>query len=252
MTHPEDLLAGYVGGALGEAERAEVEAHLAGCARCRDEVALAGAARAALRSLTEVPAPAGVGHAAIEEARRAAAAATERPWYVRVGPVAAAAAVIAVLALTLPKLGGADNSNRAAEAASAGADLGPGAQTESAHAAPVLEDLTGTDFAPEDLQQIARDTVDAKDTVAAPVVAGDSLTDAATGCIEQQVPSALPSPEGATLIRLIHARFQGGDSFIAIYLQAPAAGEPPTEALVFVVRSDACNIVGYSQLPLGS
>ena len=50
-THPEDLLAPYVDGSLGTDERAVVEAHLAGCDRCRDEVDLARPARAVLASL---------------------------------------------------------------------------------------------------------------------------------------------------------------------------------------------------------
>src|SRR5205807_10052002 len=45
MNHPEELLAAYVEGALGDQERAEVDAHLATCGTCRDEVELAARAR---------------------------------------------------------------------------------------------------------------------------------------------------------------------------------------------------------------
>ena len=47
MSHPEDLLADYVGGTLDERERAAVDAHLPGCARCSAEVRQAEAAKAA-------------------------------------------------------------------------------------------------------------------------------------------------------------------------------------------------------------
>src|SRR2546428_11207997 len=102
MTHPEEQLAAYVDGALPGHERAEVERHLAECARCREEVALARAASQAMRGLEEVPAPAGVA----SEALREAAATSKPPWYVKLVPVAAAAALVAVIvAAALPKIG---------------------------------------------------------------------------------------------------------------------------------------------------
>ena len=61
MTHPEELLAGYVDGTLSAKERDAVESHVAECARCSREIALATSARSALRSLPEVPAPPGFG-----------------------------------------------------------------------------------------------------------------------------------------------------------------------------------------------
>lgn len=54
VAHPEELLALYVEGTGSRDERAQVEAHLASCAVCREEVAVAGAARAELTSLPEV------------------------------------------------------------------------------------------------------------------------------------------------------------------------------------------------------
>ena len=57
MRHPEELLAAFVDGTATVRDRAEVEAHLTFCAICRDEVDLARAGRAALRSLPEVDAP---------------------------------------------------------------------------------------------------------------------------------------------------------------------------------------------------
>ena len=38
MTHPEELLAGYVDGSLTDPDRPTVDAHLLTCARCRAEV----------------------------------------------------------------------------------------------------------------------------------------------------------------------------------------------------------------------
>jgi hypothetical protein len=55
--HPDELLAGYVDGSASPEERRAVDAHLAGCSRCREELGLARTARAALVSLPELEAP---------------------------------------------------------------------------------------------------------------------------------------------------------------------------------------------------
>ena len=49
MSHPDDLLADYVDGTLDEGARADVDTHLLGCERCRDEVRLAASAKAGNR-----------------------------------------------------------------------------------------------------------------------------------------------------------------------------------------------------------
>ena len=54
MTHPDDLLADYVDGDLGEREHAEVEAHLATCERCRADVRSSRLARDELASVPAV------------------------------------------------------------------------------------------------------------------------------------------------------------------------------------------------------
>ena len=51
MSHPEDLLAEYVDGTLTERERAFVDTHLDGCARCSSEIRQAEAAKTALSEL---------------------------------------------------------------------------------------------------------------------------------------------------------------------------------------------------------
>ena len=106
MTHPEELLAGYVDGTLSAKDRAAVEAHLAACSRCSREVELARGARTALRSLTEVPAPQGVATKALEEATGARPAVGGTPRWYRFGGVAAAvAAGLLVFTLVLPHIG---------------------------------------------------------------------------------------------------------------------------------------------------
>ena len=60
MTHPEELLADYVDGALTDDERAAADAHLATCETCREEIELARQAVTALASLEEESVPFGV------------------------------------------------------------------------------------------------------------------------------------------------------------------------------------------------
>ena len=112
MNHPDALLAEYVDGALAEGERPIIERHLDICERCREEVALARAARSALASVAEAPAPGDLGDAAIAEARRRAAGApaavahAEKPgWYRWAGAAAGIAAALALLTFVLPHVG---------------------------------------------------------------------------------------------------------------------------------------------------
>ena len=113
MTHPEELLAGYVDGTLSAQERAAVETHVAGCPKCSREIAMASSARSALRGLDEVPAPEDIGSLAIQEAsgHRAAPGVGGTPrWYRVGGLVAAVAAGLLVFTLVLPRIGQSDDA----------------------------------------------------------------------------------------------------------------------------------------------
>src|SRR4051794_41951721 len=73
MSHPDPLLADYVDGTLDPSTRAEVDAHLRTCARCRGGGSLATAGANAAQRLGEPATPAGLGGAAGQEATRLAA-----------------------------------------------------------------------------------------------------------------------------------------------------------------------------------
>ena len=122
MTHPLEQLAPYVDGSLTGPERLEVERHLASCAQCRSEVAVASEARAALRSMPEVEVPTDLGVPALEAMGTGEAHHPGPPRWVRAMPFVAAAAVVALLAITLPRLGGgtAADSGAADQALPAG------------------------------------------------------------------------------------------------------------------------------------
>ena len=113
MSHPEDLLADYVDGTLAERERAVVDAHLDGCARCSAEVRQAEAAKTALSELEDVPVPFGVTGPVLAEAGRRFERRPGVVWgrFQWAAGLAAAAALILVVALNV---GGGDAQNAAA------------------------------------------------------------------------------------------------------------------------------------------
>jgi anti-sigma factor RsiW len=105
MTHPEEQLSGYVDGTLGTDERAEVDAHLATCATCREEIELSTRAVTMLRELPEMPVPFGTTRPVMAEAGKKRTSRTRRSWGGRTqwaAGLAAAAVLVAVVAVALP------------------------------------------------------------------------------------------------------------------------------------------------------
>jgi hypothetical protein len=90
--HPYELLPEYADGALSDEERAGVEAHLATCDVCREELELAGEARAVLGALPEVDPPFGATRPVLRRARAPRWWSSPAAW--RVAAVAAAAVVV--------------------------------------------------------------------------------------------------------------------------------------------------------------
>src|SRR5947209_4139235 len=117
MNHPHDQLALYVDGSLDADERAGVDAHLAGCETCREEVAAAGRAWRALRSLPEIDLPRTHIRSAMPRRGRVRRRRVPVEWVAGVAAAASIAAIFALVALsnTVP-VGG----NTAAGGANAG------------------------------------------------------------------------------------------------------------------------------------
>jgi len=251
MTHPEEHLAGYVDATLSPHEQRAVDAHLAGCARCRREVALATGARAALGSLAEVPAPPGVAASALREAGAAKRARpTNGPgWYRIAGIAAAAAAGLLVVSLVLPKVGG--NSNDATDrqaVAAGGADAGGIAE---AAAALMIQDVDYDDASLSALASSFKTAGDGGGVGAAEASAAQSLpatpqqTRKALRCIVRSAPD-----ETGQLTQLIKARFQGTPAYLAVFLEGPGADQPPDAVSVWVFATDGCAILSYSNARL--
>lgn len=105
MTHPQDDLTALLDGALPAGRRAEVEAHLAGCAACRAERDRLAAALSALGALPPPPEPSPwfaarlAARLAEEPAPRASVLGRLRAWRWRLAVPAAGLAAAAAVAL---------------------------------------------------------------------------------------------------------------------------------------------------------
>ena len=251
MTHPEELLAGYVDGTLSAQERAAVEAHVGGCARCSREIGLATSARSALRSLEEVPAPADIGSLAIQEASgsRAAPAAEGTPrWYRVGGLVAAVAAGLLVFTLVLPHVGQSDDSGGGDQRALSAAERDAGLGKFSARASGIEiqhENYDNTSltalissFAAEDSSGGAAGAASAPVALA---TGSQAQVDKALACIVQSAPG-----ETGDLKRLIRARFEGTPAYLALFTEGPGAGQPADRAIIWVFATDDCRILSSS------
>lgn len=273
MTHPEELLAEYVDGSLEPPARASVDAHLAECPRCRGEIELATGAQVALRALPEVAAPPGIADRALREAAAgppSSRSADGPPRYARVLPIAAAAVLVGLLAITIPRLGGSDQL-----ASQASAEGGGGAVTQATDNAPVPRaEAVGTTRALEKLaksgvsieqQEVDYDEAALRSLVddAAAQWAGVVLPQAARStslggaafspgaasdtaeasvCVAADVPEVVD----AVLVRLIEASYQGEPAYLAVVLEGTKPGEPADAAVVYIVRKDDCSLVHVS------
>lgn len=254
MTHPEELLAGYVDGTLPTDERAVVDAHLAGCARCQREVVLAASARSALGSLPEVPAPSGVATRALEEARGARqrqAAGTPR-WYRIAGVAAAAAAALLVVAVALPHIG--KSTSPVADAGRTNTKVGGGAAGASALSANVIE-IQQVNYDDVSLSALSASYAGDAAAVSTPTPGTAESTAVVTGtpaqtakalaCIVRSAPSETGQPT-----RLISARFQGTPAYLEVFLEGPGADQPPDSVVVWVFATKDCAILSFSQARL--
>jgi hypothetical protein len=253
VSHPEDLLADYVDGALDERKRAAVDAHLLGCARCSAEVRQAGAARAALSELENVPVPFGVTDPVLAEAgrrfeRRPGVAWGRFQW---AAGLAAAAALVVVVALNV---GGEDAQNAAAPERTTAVAGGTGAAGGAEASTPGvtfagLERQTDVNYDEAGIQAVASQAagaiVEAGDARGSQAALASSAEDSkertslARDCVDR---SGVRGPNDV-LIRLIEAQFEGTPAFIGVFSEGPGAGQAPDHVVVFVVAKDDCRIL---------
>jgi anti-sigma factor RsiW len=239
MTHPEDLLADYVDGALTDAERAVVDAHLATCQTCREEVAAAGVAIAALATLEQEPVPLGVTAPVLAEARRSVE--RRRPVWARLqwaAGVAAAACLVLLAVVALPRLGSDDGqeSSLRAPAAEAEDQATGGAALQ---AAPQLE-IVDEDLDERDLRRLARETAKLVPELPAAEFASGAPPDDAIACL---VASGATMDDQDVLVRIIQGTYLGTPATIGVFHEGPGGGRPPERVVVWVVGTADCAIL---------
>ena len=255
MTHPEELLAGYVDGTLEPPERAVVDAHLAGCERCRDEVELAGGARMALAGLEDVPVPYGLTDRVVAEAGRTFERRSERKKVVWerlqwAGGLAAAAALVLVVVLNV---GG--EQPEPTERASTGATSAVGAAgaedaTAQSGLPPFqgLEDQPNVDYDRSGVESLARDTARALSAEAAPPAALFASADEALACITE---SGGPVDDpNTTLVRLVRAEYEGTPAYLGVFAEGPGAQQPASRLVVWIAAEDDCRWLSAASLRL--
>jgi hypothetical protein len=260
--HPDELLAEYTEGTLGPEDRSRVEAHLAACQRCRDEVLLARGAREALAGLPELEAPAGLGMAV----RRQARAAPTRVWRV-LAPVAAAAVLVAggiVVVSSLSGEGDGDPGDPAATSGDAGAEGAPAGPQE----APLEEEVADQSAARTAGLPRFRESDREHTAASLPALArvlrdeartalGRGLARSATSFYSAFDPSTLP-PELRDVYRCVvsevppdqlivpftieAAAFEGEPAYVASFLQGPAPDQPYDRLVIWVVGRDDCRL----------
>ncbi|MET0799725.1 MAG: zf-HC2 domain-containing protein [Actinomycetota bacterium] len=258
MTHPTDQLADYVDGTLAADERAVIEAHLVSCGRCRGEVALASAGRTALRMLPEAPAP---DLAARFSPERVAALSspqrTHSPPWAKVVPVLAAAAVVVLIALVLPRLGtGDDDAQTAAgDAGVEAAALGEERlrlEIDDSDYDKAATEAKATTFASR-LRAGTPAADGAVDELGAPVVSADDAAryagSAASARARRCLRLAFPEYPGR-LVQIARATFEGTPAFLGTVVEGPGAGQPPDTVSVWVASVEDCSILTITSASL--
>ncbi|HEX6230533.1 MAG TPA: zf-HC2 domain-containing protein [Actinomycetota bacterium] len=242
MTHPEELLAGYVDDTLTDTERAGVDAHLVSCDLCREEVELSRSAVAALGALEDEPVPFGVTGPVLAEAgrrfeRRRAVLWQRVQW---AAGVAVAAALVAVVAVSLGG-GGDDEALRAGAGADAEAPV-TAEEGAALGAPPGLERQRDVSYDEAGIESLAREAA----SIPQPAAPDEGSTrhaapDRALECLRT---SGAPVDEpGDLLVRLIEAKYLGTPAYLAVFLEGPGAGQPADHAVVWVAATDDCRIL---------
>jgi predicted anti-sigma-YlaC factor YlaD len=254
MTHPEELLAGFVDGTLGDAERAVVDAHLQTCETCREELELARTAKTALATLPEVPVPFGVTGPVLAEAGRRfehrAATRGRIQWALGAG---VAAALVLVVALNL-NLGGANREGGAgtlaADTTTTGATGGAGAESAPAVG---LERQPDVNYDVAGVRSLAQDAAakrSATAAITAPQPSGGAVAfasaDTALACL-RTAEAPVDQPATDRLVRLIEAKYQGTPAYLAVFLDSPGAGQEPDKVVIWIVSEDGCQIIAGQQ-----
>lgn len=249
MTHPEELLAGYVDGTLEDSERAVVDAHLPGCATCREELDLAREAVVALASLPEEPVPFGVTGPVLAEAgrrfERRRAVVWQRFQWAAGAAAAAALVLVAVISLNGPSEDGVRSS--ADDGAAGGQAEGAPEASAGLMAAVQLESQPGVNYTDEGVRALAREFADVSAEELAPDAGADQTRETRdpARAIECLRSSGAPVDEPRdVLVRLIAAEYDNTPAYLAVFRENPGADQEADTIVVWIASIDGCTFIG--------
>jgi len=254
MTHPEELLSGYVDGTLEHAERAVVDAHLGGCERCRDEIELARGARMALVALEDARVPYGLADRVLAEAGRRFERRKVVVWERLQWAAGLAAAAALVLVVVLNVGGERESPVEGASTGASGALAGAPETAEDATAASSLPPFLGLEeqqsvgYDDEGVESIARDTVRviAGELAPAQDTALFAAPDEALACIARS--GGPVTDPNSTLVRLILAEYEGTPAYFAVFAEGPGAEQPASTIVVWVAAEGDCRLLSAASL----
>jgi anti-sigma factor RsiW len=265
--HPHELLAEYVDGSLGADDRATVEAHLASCSVCTDEVAVAEQARMTLSELPEVPVPLGLDQRILRQTKRRGRWDSPFAWKAA-GVVAAAAAVVGVgTAIFLGTTRGdgdavvrsADRQLESAEDAGAGAPAPAQGAAVQVAAYPRYSE-SGTNYTAKILTTSIRGFADEaraalvqdfpptarefyRGTFDFSIVEEDAALTQAIECVNTGVP-----PDRTVVPFVVEAaRFEGKPAYLVAYLRGPDPESPYDRVQVIVVDRESCGVLHFAR-----
>lgn len=230
--HPEHLLADLVSGSLAQEDRGVLDAHLAGCARCRGELDLARAGASAARALVAADVPLGL--MMDIESQVGGRTLRRTPMWTRV--VAAVAAVSMILGGVATVV---SMRNDVAVVAT-GFGGGDAAETDGGSArtdAPALAEaapLPAVDATPEGLQELADITARSVDGMAV----ADILATAIPETPELSCVLAERGPDGLVAQQVLATSWNGGLAYVGSFVVL--AQDRPIGALVIVADAATC------------
>jgi hypothetical protein len=269
--HPEEQLASFVDGSATDEERRLVEAHLAGCARCRVEVKLAERGLVAMRALPQLEAPGLTEEPdwlrqarpeAIPVARPPARRPRRRfsfglPVWQRVAWGAGIAAAASLAAVFLfGSLRGGPSPTTAAKGGAPNREAFAGVETSTDYDRASLGALAARVAREEGARSDLGSTAAAPLASPVPAPAGEApesspqsvdraTQDRALSCLQRG--AGLAESVGAAYLEI--ASFEGRPAFIGAFPNNPSGGAP-TQLLVIAVDRIDCRPLYLVTLPL--
>lgn len=248
--HPDEQLAAYVDGSASPAELDAVDAHLAGCALCREELELARSARSALSALPQLEGP------GLDAEDLAARGATPEPIPIRAiraktwerlawgSGLAAAAAIVAVFLIMGGFLGDRNGDFPASAPEMAPAQRRPALLQGGEHTTDSLASLARS-LASEarTMEDSSGETLMGAEDAHGPAAATSAATvEEIVDCVQRG--AGLGSEVQPSYLE--QATFQGIPAYIGAFI-VPGTEDSPPHLELIVVSQDECEPLYFAR-----